>query len=109
MPTTYTLKKPVLDHNRLQKVCKQTLDDAKEDRQLALELHRYFREIVEENPQDSVAKNLMVDCLKLAQSSKSNIHRTLDMIVKLESSFNAKEASGGAQNMFNQLSDILHD
>jgi hypothetical protein len=109
MPTTYTLKNPVLDHNRLQKVCKQTLDDAKEDRQLALELHRYFRERVEENPQDTVSKNLMVDCLKLAQSSKSNIHRTLDIIVKLENSFGAKDASGGNQDMFSQLSDILHD
>jgi len=110
MPTTYTLKKAVLDYNRLQKTCKQTLDDAKEDRQLALDLHRYFRERVEENPQDAVSKNLMVDCLKLAQSSKTNIHKTLDLLIKLESVFSSdSNSSGSDKSLFNQLNDILHD
>jgi hypothetical protein len=109
VPTTYTLKKPVLDYNRLQKTCKQTLDDAKEDRELALEMHRYFRELVEENPQDSVSKNLMVDCLKIAQSSKVNIHKTLDLLIKLETSFSKGNEETNSKSLFNQLSDILHD
>mgnify|MGYP003138425624 FL=1 len=108
MPTTYTLKKSVLDYNRLQKICKQVLEDATQDRELALELHRYFRGLVEENPQDAVAKNLMVDCLKLAQSSKTNTHKTLNLLVKLESVFKAPTAESN-QNIFSQLNDILHD
>ena len=84
MPSEYKLKAPVLDYNRLQKICKQIMDDSKEDRNLALEAHRYFRRMVEENPQDASAKNLMVDCLKLAQSSKNNSIKTLTLMIKLE-------------------------
>tara|TARA_Y100000034_G_C6741903_1_gene329259 strand:+ start:71 stop:406 length:336 start_codon:yes stop_codon:yes gene_type:complete len=109
VPTTYTLKKPVLDYNRLQKACKQVLDDAKEDRKHALDMHRFFRELVDENPQDAVAKNLMVDCLKLAQSSKANVHRTLDLLIKLENTFSKGEANGSSENLFDKLSTILHD
>ena len=110
MPTNYTLKKPVLDYNRLQKACKQVLDDAKEDRAYALEMHRFFRELVDENPQDAVSKNLMVDCLKLAQSSKANVHKTLDLIIKLEAAFTkGAETKTSSDNLFTQLSDILHD
>ncbi len=109
MPTTYTLKKPVLDYNRLQKTCKQVLEDAKEDRKYALEMHRFFRQLVDENPQDSVSKNLMVDCLKLAQSSKANVHKTLDLLIKLESSNNKTESTPSSESLFNQITDILHD
>ena len=109
MPTTYTLKKPVLDYNRLQKTCKQVLEDAKEDRKYALEMHRFFRQLVDENPQDSVSKNLMVDCLKLAQSSKANVHKTLDLLIKLESSNNKTESTSSSESLFNQITDILHD
>ena len=110
VPTTYTLKKPVLDYNRLQKSCKQVLDDAKEDRKYALEMHRFFRGLVDENPQDAVSKNLMVDCLKLAQSSKANVHKTLDLLIKLEAAFSkGTEAPTSSENLFNQLTDILHD
>ena len=109
VPTTYTLKKPVLDYNRLQKTCKQILDDAKEDRAAALEMHRFFREMVTENPQDSIAKNLMVDCLKLAQSSKANVHKTLDLLLKIENTFSKGETGASSDNLFNQLSTILHD
>jgi len=109
VPTTYTLKKPVLDYNRLQKTCKQILDDAKEDRKYALDMHRFFRNLVDENPQDAVAKNLMVDCLKLAQSSKTNVHKTLDLLIKLETTFTRGESSTSSDSLFNQLSTILHD
>ena len=109
MPTTYTLKKPVLDYNRLQKTCKQVLDDAREDRKYALDMHRFFRQLVDENPQDAVAKNLMVDCLKLAQSSKANVHKTLDLLIKLENAFNKPESKDNPENLFSQITDILHD
>jgi len=109
VPTTYTLKKPVLDYNRLQKTCKQVLDDAREDRKYALDMHRFFRELVDDNPLDAVSKNLMVDCLKLAQSSKANVHKTLDLIIKLENTFTQSETKASSESLFTQLTDILHD
>ena len=84
MPKEYQLKRGVLDANRLQKHAKKIIDDAAEDRTLALEAYRYFKEMVDENPQDSVAKSQMVDCLKLAQTSKTNIVKVMDLIVKID-------------------------
>jgi len=37
MPKTYILKKPVFDANRLQKIAKNILDEAKSDRDKALD------------------------------------------------------------------------
>jgi histone H3/H4 len=102
MPSEYKLKTPVLDYNRLQKICKQIMDDSKEDRTLALDAHRYFRQMVEENPQDASAKNLMVDCLKLAQSSKTNTIKAVDLLVKLQDAFSTGEEAQ-ASTIFNQL------
>tara|TARA_R100000458_G_C8260821_1_gene236346 strand:+ start:76 stop:417 length:342 start_codon:yes stop_codon:yes gene_type:complete len=84
MPSQYILKKPVLDANRLQKVAKKLIDEATEDRKLALDTMKYFRDMVDENGTDSTAKNLIVDCLKLAQSSKDKTIRILDLLVKLD-------------------------
>ena len=105
MPSEYKLKNAVLDYNRLQKICKQIMDDSREDRNLALEAHRYFREMVQQNPQDSAAKNLMVDCLKLAQSSKTNTIKAVDLLVKLEDSFSRKNEED-ASSIFNQLDEL---
>jgi len=105
MPSEYKLKAPVLDYNRLQKICKQIMDDSKEDRNLALDAHRYFREMVEENPQDASAKNLMVDCLKLAQSSKTNTIKAVDLLVKLEDAF-SKENAQASNTIFDQLDKL---
>jgi histone H3/H4 len=105
MPSEYKLKNPVLDFNRLQKICKQIMDDSKEDRNLALEAHRYFRQMVEENPQDASAKNLMVDCLKLAQSSKTNTIKAVDLLVKLEDAFKKGQPTS-TNNIFDELDKI---
>ena len=43
MPSNYVLKNSPMDRNRLQKVCKTLIDEANEDRKLALETHRFFR------------------------------------------------------------------
>jgi len=105
MPSEYKLKNSVLDYNRLQKICKKIMEDSREDRNLALESHRYFRQMVEENPQDASAKNLMVDCLKLAQSSKTNTIKAVDLLVKLEESF-SKTNGKDAANLFSELDKI---
>ena len=54
MATNYHLKNSPLDPNRIKKICKDLMSEAKDDRHLALEAHQYFREMVAENPQDTV-------------------------------------------------------
>jgi len=108
MPREYILKKPALDQNRLQKYAKKILDEASEDRQLALEAYRYFKEMVDTNPQDSVAKQQMSDCLKLAQSSKGNSLKVMDLLIKFESA-NSKKDPGSRVSVFSQLEELSND
>tara|TARA_R110000744_G_scaffold197_4_gene798 strand:- start:749 stop:1078 length:330 start_codon:yes stop_codon:yes gene_type:complete len=84
MPSEYILKRSVIDGNRIQKISKKVIDECKEDRTLALEGYRYFKLMVDENPNDSSAKSQMVDCLKLAQNSKGATIKILEMLVKIE-------------------------
>lgn len=86
MVTTYIPKTPIMNSNRIQRIAKKLIEEAGEDRQLALETHRFFREMVDENPQDAAAKNLLVDCLKVAQASKNNVIKVLNLLVKMEES-----------------------
>jgi len=103
MPKNYVLKNSPVDKNRLQKICKKMMDEAVEDRSLALETHRFFREMVDENPNDSASKNLMVDCLKLAQTSKTSIIKVIDLLVKMERS-SSEEFSD--KSLFDQLNEL---
>jgi len=108
MPREYILKKPVLDQNRLQKYAKKILDEASEDRQLALEAYRYFKEMVDSNPQDSVAKQQMSDCLKLAQSSKGNSLKVMDLLIKFETTHSKKDLASSA-SVFSRLEEMSND
>ena len=107
MPSPYILKKPPIDSNRLQKTCKKVIDEANDDRQLALETHRFFREMLDENPQDATAKNLMVDCLKLAQTSKNSILKVVDLLIKLESvQTKVMDSKLDSDTLYTQLDDL---
>ena len=108
MPREYKLKNPVLDQNRIQKYAKKILDESADDRQLALEAYRYFKEMVDTNPQDSVAKQQMTDCLKLAQSSKTSALKVTDLLIKFET-VNAKKEAGGAANVFSRLEELANE
>ena len=110
MPSEYQLKRSPLDLNRIQKIAKDLISEAKEDRELALETYRMFREMVDENPQDSAAKNLMADCLKIAQSSKNNVIKVMGLLVKLEDSKTDKTKSSGkdAEGMFSELDELTN-
>lgn len=109
MPSEYIPKKPVLNKNRVQKIAKKLIEEAGEDRTLALEAHRFFRQMVDENPQDASAKALMVDCLKVAQSSKNNVVKVLSLVVKMEEAENksakdkALPGDEDTNNIFEQL------
>jgi hypothetical protein len=110
MPKEYILKRPVLDQNRLQKYAKKILDEASEDRQLALEAYRYFKEMVDENPQDSVAKQQMADCLKLAQTSKTSALKVMDILIKFESATAKTEhSSSSPASLFNRIEELANE
>ncbi len=108
MPRDYILKRPVLDQNRIQKYAKKILDEASEDRTLALDAYRYFKEMVDENPQDSVAKQQMTDCLKLAQSSKGSALKVMDLLIKFETASTKKEAASPT-SLFNKIEEMANE
>lgn len=109
MSKEYVLKRPVLDQNRLQKYAKKILDEASEDRQLALEAYRYFKEMVDNNPQDSVAKQQMGDCLKLAQTSKTSALKVMDILIKFESFTAQNESSSSPASLFNRIEELANE
>ena len=83
MPKSYILKKPVFDANRLQKIAKTILDEAKDDRNKALDTYNFFKERVENDPEDGDSKRGMVECLKIAQNSKNAAIKLVDLFVKM--------------------------
>jgi len=110
MPKDYILKRPVLDQNRIQKYAKKILDEAGEDRELALDAYRYFKAMVDENPQDSVAKQQMADCLKLAQTSKTSALKVMDILIKFEATSSKSEASSAnPTSLFNRIEELANE
>ena len=106
MPSQYILKNSPVDKNRIQKVCKKLIDEANDDRSLALEAHRFFREMLDDNPQDASAKNLMVDCLKLAQTSKTSTLKVVDLLIKLETSLTKGNEKSETDSLYSQLDNL---
>ena len=112
MPSNYIPKNSILGPTRVQRIAKKLIDEAGEDRALALDAHRFFRAMVDENPQDAAAKSLMVDALKVAQASKNNVVKILNLIIKMEESASDTKttANKGAENsVFNELDNLLNE
>ena len=105
----YEPKNPHLSPNRVQKISKDLITDCKKDRELAFESYKYFKAQAEENPQDNTAKGLMVDCLKVMQSSKNNVVKILNLIVKMEDSVSANSELGKTTASKGPLNPIFHD
>tara|TARA_R110000765_G_scaffold2506_4_gene7784 strand:- start:428 stop:766 length:339 start_codon:yes stop_codon:yes gene_type:complete len=112
MPTNYIPKNSILGPTRVQRIAKKLIDEASEDRNLALEAHRFFREMVDANPQDAAAKNLMVDSLKVAQASKNNVVKILNLVIKMEEATTdtrTKATKGAENSVFNELDNLLNE
>jgi len=112
MPSNYIPKNSVMGPTRVQRIAKKLIEEAAEDRKLALEAHRYFREMVDENPQDAAAKNLLVDTLKVAQASKNNVVKILNLMVKMEEvgvEKQTKSSQGSPNAVFNELDHLLNE
>lgn len=111
MVSNYIPKTSVLNSTRIQRIAKKIIDEASDDRKLALETHRFFRQMVDENPQDAAAKSLMVDCLKVAQASKNNVIKVLNLVVKMEESEpteNTKATGNKGNSVFTELDTLLN-
>tara|TARA_Y100000034_G_C6649245_1_gene284083 strand:- start:131 stop:460 length:330 start_codon:yes stop_codon:yes gene_type:complete len=109
MVRNYILKRPVLDANRLQKISKKILSECSEDRAKALEVHQYFKDMVEDNPQDAAAKSLMVDCLKLAQSSKVNAIKLINLLIKMEGLKESDSTDNNFKSAFSELDALSNE
>jgi len=111
MPSNYIPKNSVMGPTRVQKIAKKLIEEAAEDRTLALEAHRFFREMIDENPQDAAAKNLLVDTLKVAQASKNNVVKILNLMVKMEEAHSTSKATspGSPNSVFNELDSLLNE
>ena len=97
---------------RVQRIAKKLIEEAAEDRKLALEAHRFFRAMIDDNPQDAAAKNLLVDTLKVAQASKNNVVKILNLMVKMEEvSLDSKTntSPGSPNTVFNELDNLLNE
>lgn len=108
MPSPYVLKTSPIDSNRLKKTCKRLIEEGDNDRELALETHRFFREMLDANPQDAAAKGLMVDCLKLAQTSKTSTLKVIDLLIKLEASLTKGDNSSESDSLHAQLEKLAN-
>jgi len=112
MVTNYIPKTSILNPARIQRLAKKLIEESTEDRQLALEAHRFFREMIDENPQDAAAKNLMVDTLKVAQASKNNVVKILNLMVKMGEVEEDKTSIGGKgvpNSVFSELDNIVNE
>ena len=106
MPREYRLKHSPIDGNRIKKIAKGLIEDAKVDRELTLEAYRYFRELAEENPQDNVAKNQMGALLKVLQSTHSKTVDAINALLKFEDIQVKKEKTTGRSDNEN-IYDLL--
>lgn len=111
MVSNYIPKNNPLGGTRLQKIAKKLIDESNEDRSLALDTHRFFRQMVDENPQDAAAKNLMVDCLKVAQASKNNVVKIIGLMIKMEESGSErnKSTSQSPATVFSELDNLTNE
>ena len=84
MPRTYNPKTTPINEGRIQKIALDLIKDAKLEREYLLEAHAMFKEMIEENTQDAVAKTQMVNVLKLMQSSHSKTKEAIEVVLRYE-------------------------
>ena len=106
MPREYVLKSSPIDGNRIKKIAKQLVEDAKEDRELTLQAYRFFKDLAEENPADNVAKTQMAALLKILQTTHSKTVDAINALMKYEDIQLKKERTASTSSEDN-IYDIL--
>lgn len=95
MPKPYDLKNNPLNDNRVLKHVKDVLKDCDTDREIALKLHKKLLEeseartvIIDEQginvPANMQLKEMAVDCLKLAQTSRQSKVKLIQELLRRE-------------------------
>jgi len=79
----YTPKQSYFSSTRVQKLAKEVIKDAQQDRARALEAFDYFKKMVEANPDDAKSKAEMNKALQLSQDSNDKVVKILDMMLKM--------------------------
>tara|TARA_R110000824_G_scaffold142699_1_gene309941 strand:- start:931 stop:1257 length:327 start_codon:yes stop_codon:yes gene_type:complete len=79
----YTPKTSYFSSTRVQKLAKEVILDCRKDRDRALDAFKYFKSMVESNPDDHKAKTEMNKALQLSQDSNDKVVRILDMMLKM--------------------------
>lgn len=79
----YIPKRSYFSSTRVQKLAKEVIADAREDRKRALDAFDYFKKMVEQSPDDQKSKSEMNKALQLSQDSNDKVVRILDMMLKM--------------------------
>ena len=112
MVTNYKLKKSPVEPNRIRKVVKQLMQDSTDDRKLALDAYTKFKRDADDEALDmqlrTNAQKLMVESLKLAQSSKVSVAKLMDLLVKYEI-HNANVKDDGSPDKKDQTVDFFEE
>ena len=83
MARTYIPKKSYFAETRIQKIAKELIGDCKNDRDRALENFKYFKRLVEVNPEDDKSKTEMTKSLELSQDANTKIVIVLELMLKM--------------------------
>ena len=83
MATTYHPKKAYFSPNRIQLTGKEIIKDCAEDRVRALEAFKYFKDMVDLDPEDDRSKCEMIRALDLSMSANDKKVKLLDLLIKM--------------------------
>lgn len=107
MPAEYQLKKDPLSRSRLHKVAKALIEESKQDRDKALQTYDYFKKIVDDMQGNvdagipdnvSTAQKCMIDCLRLAQDSRTKVIKALELLIKADNKFAPKSTEAETED-----------
>jgi hypothetical protein len=86
------------------------MDQAKQDRKLALEAYEMYKRAFEQNPADALSKKLMLESLDVAQRSRESTVKAVDLVIRLEDSdFKVKKpaTAGNALTATPNFKDLI--
>jgi len=112
MPREYTPKTDAFSETRIKKILYDLTKDAKVERQLVMEAYEYFKDRLEENPDDAIAKVQLGVTLKLLQTSHTKTAEAIKCLTKYEElKIKSKQASkvkgdSNDKGLFAMLKDL---
>lgn len=113
MTKVYTPRLRYLSRERVDKIAKDILGQCTEDRKLALEGYKYFKQRVDQPEGGEVSnadKALMLECLKIAQAAKRDSVKIVEVFAKASEQVASANPADKSQNVsFNDLDEMTAD